>query len=166
LTAAHLVKNSPSLQGIWRVTTVFTSCLTLDLLLSQLNSVSTLTEHLFKIHFNITLPQAPWVSEMVFSLQTFQPNNLDTFFIPPMFITCTVDLNFLELFVLILFGKEYKLWSSPMHSSQPRAIFPASGSNTVLTNWHQTCSTSQHMFFPSAGKFIFLYILIFRYFRQ
>jgi hypothetical protein len=74
----------------------------------QINAIHTMSFYLSKIHFNIVTYLRP--SGLFPS--GFPTNSLYAFLFSPNRATCPAHLVFLDLIMLIIFGEEYKLWSS------------------------------------------------------
>jgi hypothetical protein len=90
-------------------------CLSLDVILSQLNPVHTFTYYCFMAHFNYILPSThrlpKWCLPFRFSDWNFVR------FICPVHSTFPIHLILLDLSALIMFGEEYKLWNSSLCNS-------------------------------------------------
>ena len=84
-------------------------------ILSQINSVHALPSHFLKIHFNIILPSM-FISSKWSFLSGFPTKTLYAPPLSPTRATCSVHLTLLDLITHIIFGEEYRTWSSSSRS--------------------------------------------------
>jgi hypothetical protein len=80
-------------------------------ILSQMNPFSTLPYCFFKIRFSI-FPQSTIIFPSDLFPSVFLPKLCMHFC--PMPVTCPAHLFHLDLIVLLIFGEEYKLWSTQL----------------------------------------------------
>jgi hypothetical protein len=125
----QLINNFPTFYGTWRFITVFTSP-SLVPILNQINPFHTTQFSLSKIHFNIIHSPTSWSS--YWSLSGF-PTNILYACLFPVNATCPAHLVFLDLIVLIILGKDYKLRSSSLCSFLKPAVISVFGPNFLFS---------------------------------
>jgi hypothetical protein len=108
LLIVQLLKNFPAFYGSQKFITVFTRALHWSLILIQIDSVHTIPFYLSKIYFNIVHLPTSWSSQRSYS---FWLSHQYPIRIPLVSHSCYMScyLILLDLIILIIFGKKYKL---------------------------------------------------------
>ena len=140
--------------------------------LSQFNLVHDPTSYFFMIHLNIILPYTLKSSKWSLSFRFPQQNHVRISCLP-IRSTCTAHLILHNFITRIIFGDEYRSWSSLLcrllHSPVTSSFLgPNILLRTLFTNSPKLrcpLNVSDHVSHPyrTTGKIIFLYILIFTF---
>lgn len=80
--------------------------LVMDLTLSQMSS-----SHFINVHFNAILPSVPRSSKRSLPFRFFCPKCCTHFWSLPQ-ATCSAHIFLIHVIILVMFSKEYNLWSS------------------------------------------------------
>jgi hypothetical protein len=141
----QLLKNFPTFYGTWRFISMFTRALhwsqswytSIQSIPSHLNSLRSILT--LSTHLHLGLPSGLFPSD-------FPTNTLYPFRCYPICATCPAHLTLLDLIILTILGKKYKLWSSSFCSPFQPPIISSLSLIQIFSSTHcfQTPSPMLH----------------------